>query len=439
MPSPLHAALVAVGSHGDVHPFVGLGVRLLSRGHRVTVLTNEHFEPLVRAAGLGFASIGTDAEYRQITGDPDLWHAQKGFHVIARNICELIPRVYDALARMRADDGDRLVAVGSTLALGARVAQETLGVPLATVHLSPAVFQSVYEMPKLTGLPVPQGAPRWLKAAAWSVVNWVVDRSMAGPLNDYRRTHGLPPVKGVFRSYIHSPQLVLATFPDWFAAVQPDWPPNTRAVGFPLYDERGLTPLPAALERFLAAGPPPVAFTPGSAMFHGRAFFAASAEACRRSSRRGVLLTRHADQVPVDLPPGVVHVDYAPFSELLPRCAAVVHHGGVGSCAQALAAGVPQLIQPFAHDQPDNARRLGRMGVAATVPPRKYTPRNVARVLDGLIGSQDVARSCAGVAARLRDADAPGEACALIEGLAPGGAARDASPRATPVAGATVR
>ena len=417
MPSPLHTALVAVGSHGDVHPFVGLGLRLAARGHRVTVLTNEHFEPLVRSAGLGFASIGTDDEYRQITGDPDLWHARKGFGVIARNVCELVGRVYDQLAKLHAEGGDALVAVGSTLGLGARVAQERLGIPLATVHLSPAIFQSVHEMPKLQGMPVSTGAPRWLKAGAWAMVNWVVDRAMGRPFNAYRKSVGLPPVKGVFRRYMHSPDLVLAMFPDWFAPVQPDWPANTHAVGFPLYDERGVTPLPAELEAFLAAGLPPVAFTPGSAMFHGRAFFAASAEACRRSGRRGVLLSRRRDQMPADLPPGVVHVAYAPFSELLPRCAAVVHHGGVGSSAQGLAAGVPQLIQPFSHDQPDNAARLARLGVGASLTPRRYTAANVARALDALVGRPEVAQACASVAARLRDADALGRACELIEGL----------------------
>src|SRR4051812_3405874 len=93
-PSRLHMALASVGSHGDVHPFVGLGIRLRERGHRVTILTNEHFEPLVRAAGLEFLPIGTDAEYRQIANEPDLWNGRNAFFAIARSIRPLVERVY---------------------------------------------------------------------------------------------------------------------------------------------------------------------------------------------------------------------------------------------------------------------------------------------------------------------------------------------------------
>ena len=82
--------------------------------------------------------------------------------------------------------------------------------------------------------------------------------------------------------------------------------------------------------------------------------------------RRGLLLSRHREHIPRTLPSDVRHVEYAPFSELLPRCAALVHHGGIGTSAQALAAGVPQLIMPMGHDQPDNSRacsrRIGEQG-----------------------------------------------------------------------------
>src|SRR5439155_15601643 len=110
-----------------------------------------------------------------------------------------------------------------------------------------------------------------------------------------------------------------------------------------------------------------------------------SADACRRLGRRGLLLTRHRDHLPTTLPPGVIHVHYAPFSQLLPRCAAFVHHGGIGSSAQALASGVRQLVTPFTHDQPDNASRLKRLGVAAVIPARKYTAGRIAGALQMLL------------------------------------------------------
>ncbi|QOV91970.1 glycosyltransferase [Humisphaera borealis] len=413
----MHILLLPVGSHGDVHPAVGLGLRLQARGHRVTVITNGHFESLVRDAGLAFIATSTSEQYLQTISDPDIWHPKRAFFAVARSLMDLARPTYDILAELHAEQPGQLLAIGTSLALAGRLAQEKLGLPFVSMHLSPALFQSVYETPRLPGGPSINWAPRWLKRILFLVANGMIDRAICPGLNTFRAELSLPPIKGVLKHWWHSPTLVLAMFPDWYCAVQPDWPPHTHAVGFPMYDEKGVTPLPAALAAFLSAGPAPVAFTPGSAMFHADEFFATSAEACRLAGLRGVLLTRKREQVPKSLPPGVIHIDYAPFSELLPRCAALVHHGGIGTSAQALAAGVPQLVQPFAHDQPDNAERLEKIGVARTVNPRHYKPPYVACVLTELTTSRDIRESCRQAADRMRGADAIGTACSLIEGL----------------------
>jgi UDP:flavonoid glycosyltransferase YjiC (YdhE family) len=136
------------------------------------------------------------------------------------------------------------------------------------------------------------------------------------------------------------------------------------------------------LERFLAAGEKPIAFTPGSAMQFGQSFFRESAKACELLNRRGILLSRHREHIPVDLPPTVRHFDYAPFSRILPRCAALVHHGGIGTTSQALAAGVPQLIMPMAHDQFDNAHRVARLGAGDVIKRRNYRAKAAAAKLN---------------------------------------------------------
>src|SRR4051812_1750175 len=91
----MHAILVAVGSHGDVHPFVGLGLKLRGRGHRVTIATNEQFAPLIQRVGLEFHSIATDEKFREGIRDADVWHARKGFQTIMLWIAPLIPPVYE--------------------------------------------------------------------------------------------------------------------------------------------------------------------------------------------------------------------------------------------------------------------------------------------------------------------------------------------------------
>ncbi len=150
---------------------------------------------------------------------------------------------------------------------------------------------------------------------------------------------------------------MIGLFPDWFGVPQSDWPAAVRLTGFPLYDDSGDTRLPASLERFLDDGPPPVLFTPGTANQAAAHFFRAALDATQRLGRRALLLTRYSGHLPV-LPPSAHHEPFVPLSHVLPRCAALVSHAGIGTLAQGLAAGVPQLTMPMGFDQPDNATRL---------------------------------------------------------------------------------
>ena len=414
---PAHFLLVTLGSHGDVHPFVGLGKTLLARGHRVTLATNEHFRPLAEATGLDFEPVGQEADFLALAKHPDLWHARRGALVVAGAVAGALRPVYDAVTR-RLDA--RTVVVGSTLALAARVARDELGFPMATVHLAPIVFRSVHAPPRMPGVPAIVGRlPAFALTRFYEGADkYVIDPALAPAVNAFRAELGLPPVERVMHAWWNAPDLAVGLWPEWFAPPQADWPAQARLTGFPLYDESDVSPLPADLETFLNAGDAPIAFTPGSAMQHGGRFFAAAAAACQRLGRRGLLLTRHDGQVPATLPPTVLHVPYAPFSALLPRCAAISHHGGIGTTSQSLAAGVPQLVMPMAHDQFDNAARARALGVAETLSPRRYRPRAVAAALGRLLGSAKGAARCREVAGKVAGADGIGEACNLLETLA---------------------
>jgi UDP:flavonoid glycosyltransferase YjiC (YdhE family) len=257
-----------------------------------------------------------------------------------------------------------------------------------------------------------------MKRAIWKLADTIfIDPALGAGINAFRAEKRLPPVKRVMDQWWNSPQLVIGLFPDWFGPPQPDWPPQTRLTGFPLYDERDVASLSPELLQFLDSGEAPIAFTPGSAMWHARHFFDAAVEACRMLGRRGVLLTRKREHVPPNLPPGVIHVDFAPFSQLLPRCCALVNHGGVGTLSQGLAAGVPQLLTPMAHDQPDNAERLERLGVARWVWWNHLSGRRAAKHLKELIESPTVTRACQEVRRKFEGVHALEQTCKLLEGL----------------------
>jgi len=408
-----HVILCTLGSSGDVHPFVGLGRELRRRGYRVTVITAGYFRSLVEQAGLEFVDPRPEMDFQEMIRNPRIWHPLRGTRtIIDLAVRPLLEPVYRSILAHQ-KPGQTLVC-GSSLAFGARVAQEADGIPLVSVHLSPLLFRSDFEGPRLPVLQVHRG-PAWFRRLQWRLVDGVSDRAICPWLNGFRGRLGLPPARHVFREWMHSPMRVIGMFPEWFAPQQRDWPPQTRLAGFPLYSEEGVVEPSPDVVRFIEAGPPPLVFTPGSANLFGGDFFLAAVEACRRLGRRGLLLTRFPEQVPAPLPDTVRHVDFVPFRWLLKRSALLVHHGGIGSMSQALAAGVPQVIMPMGFDQCDNAARVERLGVGSSLPTRRFRGPALASTIRGLLEDSALARRCRDIAARLDDADGLQLACDEIE------------------------
>ncbi len=414
----MNVILIPMGSAGDVYPLVGLGAALRSRGHRVEIIANSYYQSVIERAGLLFVELGTYEDLRTGIENPDLWHRQKGFLVLARSILPLMQPLYEIIARRYVPG--KTIVVASSLALAARMAQEQLGLPLVTVHLQPTVFRSAYEASEF--LPW-LFSHRWLRVPGKRLLDWLLDVLLLDPvmgkeINALRVELGLPHVRRPLYRWLHSPDLVLGLFPEWFAAPQPDWPPQTRLTGFPLYDGPSGQELPKEVETFLAAGAPPIVFTPGSAMKHGQQFFAESVTACQLLGRRGMLLTRFPEQVPVNLPEEIGHFDYLPLSKVLPRAAALVSHGGVGTISQALAAGIPQLVMPMAFDQFPNAARLVRLGVARSLPAKAYRASAVAGALADLLKLGEIQNRCRTIAERFHRKDSMEKACLVIEEFA---------------------
>ena len=391
---PRRYLVVPMGSAGDVHPLVWLARLLASRGHEVIVIAQTMVAEIPRRAGLQTVETGSAEEQLAVIEDPDLWHPHRGFACLARRFPGWARETLGAL-RERILPG-RTVVIAGGVAFGGRIAAEAWGVPLITAQLQPSVFLSVEDMPVMRpGTEWLRRAPRWLRRAFFAVAHFEVDRRLAAPLNRIRAELGLTTrVRRVMGGWWMSPDRVLGLFPDWFAAPQSDWPLQTVTTRFPLYDESEERVVCPELEAFLRAGEPPVLLTAGSANKLARAFFTAALGACWDARRRAVVVTPYREQLPATLAAGVRYFEYVPFSRVFPRCSVVVHHGGIGTCAQALAAGVPQLMMPMSHDQPDNANRIRRMGVGDFLYPRYFQPRAVLAKLQAILGSEIVAAAC---------------------------------------------
>jgi UDP:flavonoid glycosyltransferase YjiC (YdhE family) len=259
----------------------------------------------------------------------------------------------------------------------------------------------------------------WFKRVFyWLADRAMLDRIVAPPLNEFRATLGLPPVNHIFGEWIQSPQCVIGLFPEWFAAPQPDWPAHTRVVGFPLWDGGdGKQPLTPEAQAFLAEGEPPVVFTPGSAGATMQRFFRESVTAAAQLGVRAMLVTNHPQQLPAKLPAGVAAFGYLPFSALLPRVALLVHHGGVGTMAQSIKAGIPQLLVPNAFDQFDNAWRIERLGLGGNLPQTRYRSGRVTRMLRTMLDDRSLLQRCQEHARRMNGEAALRKTCELLEAL----------------------
>ena len=414
--SSKHVLLFPMGSSGDVHPFIGLGRRLLQRGHRVTLFTCEYFGETAAKFGLEFVSTYSTEDYHRIQDDPEIWHPSRGPKAIMDRTQSVDAYRNDHRLIAERNVPGETVVVGGTLALGARIARDHLKVPLVTVHLQPGAIISPERPPRYAAGNLPHWFPRWLRRLAYRVgEKLVIDPMVAPKVNAFRAELGLPPVKKIMTRYWHSPDAVVGLFPEWYATPAGDWPAHMRLTSFPLYDEANVRELAPEHRRFFEDGSPPVVVTFGSAMRHAKQHFTAAAAAIHKIGRRGVLLTPYREQLPESLPAGVIHADYIPLSQILPKAAAMVHHGGIGTAAQTLAAGIPHLVMPMTHDQPDNAVRLEKLGVARWLLPAQFTAANVARELERLLGDSAVKHAAAQVAERLKREDGLTAAAEIVE------------------------
>jgi rhamnosyltransferase subunit B len=332
---------------------------LRARGHRVTLVTNEQSRALAADLDLGFRALLSEEEATAPLANPNFWHPIKGGAIAARWVTPFIDRQYALLDGLSSDEDAVLVASPGVVA--ARLVQEVRGTPLATLILQPGLIPSIAAPPEMPGFTLPRRAPRWIGGVYWRLLDLAGGRIVGRHLNKVRVTLGLEPVRRFFRWW-YSPDLIIGMFPDWYGPPPADWPPQMRLTGFPMYDGRPGGDMPPEILQFCVAGDPPIAFTFGTGMMHAADIFRKALEVCRVLGKRGIFLTKYARQLPAPLPPSAQSWAFAPFLELLPLCAAVVHHGGIGTVAKALTTGTPQLILSMAFDQFDIAARVRSLG-----------------------------------------------------------------------------
>jgi rhamnosyltransferase subunit B len=382
------AILSALGSRGDVNPMLAMALALRDAGMHTLVIVAEPYKQVVQSLGLP-VEVGLSAEIFNATiRDPNLWHPIRGPRLLLGGlVAESIPGMYDLIARHHQPGNTVLIA--HPLDLAARVFRDAHPeTPLASVHLAPATLRSYDDPPQLTAgwMDVRRSKPA-VRAAYWLADRTLLRSWVEKPLNRFRKTLGLAPVRSPLKNWWYSPDSVMALFPEWYGPKI--FQRNIFYCGFPLYDGPE-TMQQEALEKLLANAHQPFVFTAGSAHVSAAKFFEMAVEWCRRSARPAILLSSDAKQIPANLPESVVPSSYVPLGKLLPHCKAIVHHGGIGTTSQALASGIPQLVCPMAFDQFDNGRKIEILRQGTMIPMRWLNSKRLATALEGLSSAKNV-------------------------------------------------
>jgi rhamnosyltransferase subunit B len=317
-----------------------------------------------------------------------------------------------------ARDADLLV-VGECLYTASMVAARR-GIPWANVILAPTSLLSAIDPCVLA--PAPFLYPfrhlgPWLHQMA-NAFGRLQTGWWARPYFEFRRTMGFAAGSNPVFDAKHSPHLTMAMFPQFFAGPCRDWPAGTKQFGFPFFQQPLATPV--ELANFLGSGEPPIVFTLGSIVAHFEpTFYRSACDAAKLLGRRAILLTAGNPDLPEKFPESILAVDYAPLHEILPHAAAVVHAGGIGTCAEALRAGIPSLVIPFSFDQPDNATRMRKLGVAEVLPREAISAEAMAGMLRKLLDDPAAGQAARSLAARINPTLTLTHAIEALEALLP--------------------
>lgn len=411
--------LATMGSLGDLHPMIALGLGLRERGHSIVINTWSGYREKVESLGIEFAPLRPDVDIDDRELHARAMDARTGPEfVIKELILPNIRAMYDDV--MAATEGADILINGEIVYVGDAVAR-TRHIKWISSCLAPLTMFSSHDpnvYPQASWVfDLLRPMPVAFHDALFGVMRWTI-RDWFEPYRKFRKELGLSEDHDPVFTDKFAPLLHLAMFSRVLGEPQPDWPPQTVQTGTCFFDESEISQLQPELAEFLEQGEPPIVFTLGSAaVLDARDFFDESIAAAKVLNKRAVVLYGRDCPRPQGLNSDIVGFEYAPYSLIFPRAACVVHQAGVGTASQVLRAGVPAVIVPFSHDQPDNAARCRRQGAAIIVNRDNYNRKTAAKAIEAILSNEDYQSNATRLASIVLSENGILTACNAIENV----------------------
>lgn len=380
--------IVVIGSDGDLNPMLAMGLELQNRGHDVTLMGGSWQSRLAQEFGLPYVSILSQEQFDRfvqgVAHQKDAWLA-----FFKETVMPAVKPVYEFISKHYLPESTLLV--GASHVLGLKLAHEKFNIPLLSTRLQP----------KLLNTFSPEGQQFF-------------NDFFGNKLNIIRRKIGLTPLESEFYSWMMASKHTISFYPSWFAPAEKG-SVNTAVAGFPFFSSQpGNT---GDEQQYLLADKQekPLVFTYGTGNSHTKHFFEMAAHVCEQLGKPTIFLTKNVDQLPVPIPKNVIHISYIALEQLLPCAELIIHHGGIGTCAQALRAGIPQVVIPIGFDQLQNASCIDRLGVGKQITIENLNVVGLVQSIEKLMRNNSVKARCQYFASTLNGEDAIQKACFFAE------------------------
>ena len=411
--------ITTFGSSGDLNPLVAIALGLRVRGHTVTFVVDASL--LAPVQSFGFATYTLPGDLNTVYAK----HTKAFFggtfparliHYFMREL--VLPTIHEQIALLRTACAEADLFIASTLQFPASIVADLIAIPFIHVAFNAGtVASSAYTPLPLMAPPGPLRQP--FNRLMWDMGKPIFRAILDRPLNAVRKTYGLPPRYDVMYGHNQRADALAVLISSAFVPRPDDWPSNVSETGFCFWDAADNWQASDELTALLDGTRPVVAMSLGSMAHATNGIFApyyrTGLAAIHQAGARALLIGVDRATLPDPLPPATLCLPYAPFSQIYPHCAAIIHHGGIGTLAQALRAGVPSLIVPWGADQFFDGAQVERLGVGKSLAQRRFTTARATSALTELLTDDRYRHRAQAIAAQIATEDGVATFCATAE------------------------